>query len=296
MSTDMAGQGKPERHPVYKFFTNGFVQGVAVFIALAVAFSGKLDSKGTLVAVLVAGAIGAIGIYTHWSNTVRQKVLAGLSILIYGCVLWAFYSYLTSKPSMSAGNATFQQQDTKPDEKKADGTKPEPSPTPSKAGNAKKTKPAAKVRISGGTKQGGNGDCQANAIGGNATVENCNSGPPPLLINESQQNQLTQSVKPFLDEFKEAKINISMHRATTETDLFGRNLDKAFEAAGYQTNTGDVDFIGAALNRGVTIRFGDKRQGIAEAVGNSLISSHVVDKVYRASGLSDDDFLIIVAP
>ncbi len=110
MSTDMAGQGKPERHPVYKFFTNGFVQGVAVFIALAVAFSGKLDSKGTLVAVLVAGAIGAIGIYTHWSNTVRQKVLAGLSILIYGCVLWAFYSYLTSKPSMSAGNATFQQQ------------------------------------------------------------------------------------------------------------------------------------------------------------------------------------------
>src|SRR5260370_13536452 len=98
MSTDIPSEGKPERHPVYKFFANGFVQGVAVFIALAVAFSGKLDSKGTLVAVLVAGTIGTIGIYAHCSKTMRQRIVATFLILVYGCVLFAFYSYLTSKP------------------------------------------------------------------------------------------------------------------------------------------------------------------------------------------------------
>jgi len=109
----MPSHEKPEKHPVYKFFTNGFVQGVAVFIALAVAFSGKLDSHGTLVAVLVAGAIGATGIYTHLSNTVRKRIIATFSIIVYGCLLWAFYSYLTSKPSALAVNTGIQQQDAK---------------------------------------------------------------------------------------------------------------------------------------------------------------------------------------
>lgn len=79
---------------MYRFFLNGFVQGIALFIALGVSFSGKLDSKGTLVAVLLAGIIGAIGIWTHLSTTWWKKLVA---VAMYGCLLVAFYFYLTGK-------------------------------------------------------------------------------------------------------------------------------------------------------------------------------------------------------
>jgi hypothetical protein len=46
-------------------------------------------------------------------------------------------------------------------------------------------KPVANLKLppAGKVKQGGTGDCQANAVGGNANVENsCNTGPPPLVL------------------------------------------------------------------------------------------------------------------
>ena len=79
-----------------------------------------------------------------------------------------------------------------------------------------------------------------------------------------------------------------MHHATTETAKFGDGLTKAFHAAGFDVNAGNVDFIGATLNRGVTIRFGKNREAIATAVRNSLISSRTVDAVYRAPGIDDN--------
>ncbi len=189
----MLGQGKPEKHPVYKFFTNGFVQGVAVFIALAVAFSGKLDSKGTLVAVLVAGVVGAMGIYAHCSNSARQRIVATISILLYGCALSAFNSYLTSKPTVSAGNTTIQQQDAKPSE-----TKPEEKKPDKKEQDAKKQepKPRAKAEQPSQGPTVGNitqGPCSNVQVGGsnNTATTNCVS-PSRVMTDDKAIKQLTR--------------------------------------------------------------------------------------------------------
>jgi hypothetical protein len=78
---------------------------------------------------------------------------------------------------MAKVEAKQETQQPEPEEKKA---------KPAKTENAKKTKAVPKVQVSGGIKQGGNGDCQANAIGGNATVENsCNNGPPEPKLSWS---------------------------------------------------------------------------------------------------------------
>jgi hypothetical protein len=72
-------------------------------------------------------------------------------------------------------------------------------------------------------------------------------------------------------------------------------MAKAFTEAGFEVNEGSVTFIGATLSRGVTIRFGKNRTQIAEAVRDSLLRGGVVDKVYAAIGVDDDDFLIIIS-
>jgi hypothetical protein len=147
-------------------------------------------------------------------------------------------------------------------------------------------------------KQGAGSALSINQQGGitAGTIGTVNVGPPPLVINHEQQDHLTASLRPFASQFSEKKINISLHNATNETAEFGSGLDAAFRAAGFQTNTGPVSFIGAVLSRGVTIRFGTNRTKIAEAVRDSLLSNKVVHNVYQAPGLDDDDFLIIVAP
>jgi len=92
------------------------------------------------------------------------------------------------------------------------------------------------------------------------------------------------------------KINISLHHATSETQEFGNGLAVAFQAAGFDVNKGPVDFIGATLDRGVTIRFGANRELMANAIRDALISSNVVPRVYKAAGIDPDDLLIIIAP
>jgi hypothetical protein len=83
------------RNMASRFFGNVFVQAVAVFIALAVAFSGKLDARGTSVTILLAAAIGAMGIYTH----VPRRASATILVLVYGVALLTFYVYLTARPT-----------------------------------------------------------------------------------------------------------------------------------------------------------------------------------------------------
>ncbi len=154
----------------------------------------------------------------------------------------------------------------------------EPSPTPS---------PATVINAPGGIGiSGGNVS--------NPTV--INYGPRALVISSQQQQALKAAVAPFANQFARQKINISIHNANPETTAFGEGISKAFAEAGFQTNTGPVTFIGASLSRGVTIRFGANRENIAVAVRESLLKSGSVDKVYAAKGISDDDFLIIVAP
>lgn len=128
---------------------------------------------------------------------------------------------------------------------------------------------------------------------GNNTVNNL--GPPPLVITERQEQDLASAVRPFLTDFQNQKINISVNNANGETGLFGMQLAKAFTDAGFEVNEGSVTFIGATLSRGVTIRFGKTHVRLAEAVRDSLLRNGIVDKVYAAQGINDDDFLIIVS-
>jgi hypothetical protein len=44
------------------------------------------------------------------------------------------------------------------------------------------------------------------------------------------------------------------------------------------------------------MRYGVNRKQLAEAIRDSLLRDKVVDNVYEAPGLDDDDFLIIIAP
>jgi len=147
----------------------------------------------------------------------------------------------------------------------------------------------------GSVTQGDGSAFSVNQRGG-ITAGTINLGPPPLVISKQQEAILTGSIRPFLEQFAGQKVNISLHHATSETEEFGKRLAVAFEAAGFHINEGEVDFVGATLDRGVTIRFGENRELMANAVRDALLSSKTVAKVYKATGISADDFLIIVAP
>jgi hypothetical protein len=75
------------------FLGNPFVQGVAVFIARAVAFSGKLDSSGTGITIVIAAIVGVIGIWTH----ISRKLFALAFLLVSLAGLFLFNIYLTKR-------------------------------------------------------------------------------------------------------------------------------------------------------------------------------------------------------
>jgi hypothetical protein len=82
---------------LHLLLANPFLQVVSVLIALAVAFSGKLDTNGTQVGIVIAFLIGAFGIYSHQSRTFQQKVFSAVLIFAYGFGLWEFNRYLMAK-------------------------------------------------------------------------------------------------------------------------------------------------------------------------------------------------------
>jgi hypothetical protein len=115
----------PQPNPVSNFFTNGIVQGSCVFIALAVALSGKISSLGSGVAILIALVIGVIGLYAHISNkTVRYPL-----VVVWIIALGFFYSYLTDKP-VTAQNSPAQPKPQVNQESKGDN-----SPNQNSSGN-----------------------------------------------------------------------------------------------------------------------------------------------------------------
>jgi hypothetical protein len=212
---------EPGKNPVHKFFANAFVQVVPVFIALAVAFSGKLDSKGTLVAVLITGVIGCIGIYTHCSSTPRKKILAAVSILIYVCALWAFYSYLTSKPIVSAGNVILQNppQPVQPppksgDEKAKSG--PKPAPTPSINTGPITPGPCSNIQIGGSNNQ---------------ATTNCGPQLPPKRVLSPEK------LISLVGELKTAvgSVQVVAFSEDDEDDVLGltKQLQAAFRSSGW---------------------------------------------------------------
>jgi hypothetical protein len=83
------------------FLGNAVFQVVCVLIALAVAFSGKVDNSATAVMGAIAFVVGAFGVYGH----LPTKVAAVVLIVVYGVCLWKFCDYLLTK----AGPLTVRQ-------------------------------------------------------------------------------------------------------------------------------------------------------------------------------------------
>jgi hypothetical protein len=119
-------EGRSQNNVFHRFLGNAFVQVVLVLVALAVAFSGKLDSQGSFVTILAAWLLGSVGIYTHVSGTAAGKKATGVLIVMYGLALWGFYKYLTTKPPQIVATNPAPQTKTESQATKA-GPKPQPS-------------------------------------------------------------------------------------------------------------------------------------------------------------------------
>lgn len=94
MDSQLPEGRKAEKSLPYKFFANPYVQGVGVLIALAVAFSGKLDHNGTIVCIVLGGIIGLFGIWSH----ISRRVLRVVAMAAYLVAIVVFALYLTAKP------------------------------------------------------------------------------------------------------------------------------------------------------------------------------------------------------
>jgi hypothetical protein len=250
-------------------------------------------------------AVRMIWIFPVWSDRLSSAAKG-----IIALVLVAIFVAIFFRPVLLAyykRNGDSEVVKKLPDNKSPESPAPEqpaakpiPPAKPPRVPSIKKANPIPTVQsgnnnaaVGGGITQGPGSIAQ---VGGKNNIATINNGPPPLLISHEQQQHLTASARPFVAQFAGKKLNISLHNATTETAEFGDGLDAAFQAAGFQTNTGVVSFVGAALSRGVTIRYGVNQAKLAEAIRDSLLRDKVVDKVYQATGIDDDDLLVIVAP
>lgn len=83
---------------IHKFFANPIVQGVGVFLALALAFSGKLSQVGTRVCIVLAACVGIWGIWSH----VRSKRAAIFLTVVYIAALLWFAKFLTQSTTATA--------------------------------------------------------------------------------------------------------------------------------------------------------------------------------------------------
>jgi hypothetical protein len=76
---------------IHKFFANPIVQGVGVFLALALAFSGKLSQVGTRVCIVLAACVGIWGLWSH----LRSKLIAIVFTIAYIAALLFLAKFLT---------------------------------------------------------------------------------------------------------------------------------------------------------------------------------------------------------
>lgn len=83
---------------IHKFFANPIVQGVGVFLALALAFSGKLSQVGTRVCIVLAACVGIWGMWSH----VRSKRAAIFLTVVYIAALLWFAKFLTQSTTATA--------------------------------------------------------------------------------------------------------------------------------------------------------------------------------------------------
>jgi hypothetical protein len=194
----------PERHPISKFFSNGFVQGVIFFIALGTTLSGKLDQKAVLIALVFAGAVGAFGIYTHTVNRTKWGAIA--LVTTFSACMVGLYFYLTAKHG-SVQDTHTQQASPLP-------TQAPPSPAPQLPSKNQ----TQNQRNSGGTntQQQSAGDNSPNisAPGGIA-----NNGPN--LGSQTITNNYPMPTAPKIDE---PELSVRTARGLTISDFPDSNI------------------------------------------------------------------------
>ena len=90
--TNLPDMGEPTAETkIHKFFANPIVQGVGVFLALALAFSGKLSQVGTRVCIVLAACVGIWGLWSH----LRSKLIAIVFTIAYIAALLFLAKFLT---------------------------------------------------------------------------------------------------------------------------------------------------------------------------------------------------------
>ena len=248
---------------------------------------------------LAAVGLAALIYYHLWQAGEVNKMIALAGMVVSGfCFIgfgaWYFLSEslaIPSKPVAAAiepvksGTASIPANGDKAEEKKMAFDESGKKPIAQSGGT---TVGPVTIQPGAAASFGQQGGQTANTI--------INHGPPPLSIGPQQSSKLTTAVQPFVGKFSGRKIDISMHNPTSESAALGGGIASSFEKAGFSTNAGVVSFIGAVIDRGVTIRFGKNQEPLAIAVRDALLANGVVVKVYASKGINDDDFLIIIGP
>jgi hypothetical protein len=159
---------------------------ILVLIAGTALALGSFRSDDPLVVIpmLVLAAIAFILLcFWHEGSRSGRGIAAILLMILLTFIGWRD---LRKIDKSSSGPALLRPQPVS----EPPQSQPKSVPAPDKTKTAQKKRPPIPLRD---VKQGGNGDCQANSIGGNATVENsCNNGPPPLKIKWSVSEKISQ--------------------------------------------------------------------------------------------------------
>jgi hypothetical protein len=96
LESKVHGDPKKSGSRLHSFVASTWAHVVVMLIAFAVAFSGRLDSTGTTVCLVLAGLVGAGGLLYH----VRKKPTAVGFALLLGGGLWGLDIWLLEKPGV----------------------------------------------------------------------------------------------------------------------------------------------------------------------------------------------------
>ena len=80
---------------VHRLLASPFLQVIAVLISLAIAFSGKISTNGIAVSLLVAGIVGAFGIWHRLFRPNWRGLICVVVIVLYAGTLHWFFNFLT---------------------------------------------------------------------------------------------------------------------------------------------------------------------------------------------------------
>jgi hypothetical protein len=197
----------------------------------------------------------------------------------------------------------------RPSEKQIQGATVKPATAPTtKAKNARSPKLPVSLApitvtasdrpaiITGGVKQGGDGGCQQNVIGGSNNINNC---PPKEVTISDAQTEAT--IKRLKETGVTGSVEIDYEMSTENGPDLASKLKQILDANGITAAIGEravtLSCGGAPMYAGISFcNVTDNNSQLANAIGRSLIESHVVDQPLRAVGSTNGqhgDLLII---